>query len=229
MGIIGSAYFVGLLVSMLVLPRIADLYGRKTPIIICQFIQLPTSCYLFVMSSWIELSICMALFGFALGGSIIVCSIYMQEFLPKRYRSIVLGATATIEGLILLFATLYFLYISKNWRYWFYAVVVVQVFVLLGLLWLPESPDFLYAKGKFAESREVILRIAKFNGRDTVTREMICFGGHRPDYHFRGTRDENFMASMYTPGSSNSYNTRNTDHSGRVVSLLFDVNEAEKS
>ena len=34
-GYIGSAYFVGVLISVLTIPRLADVYGRKKPILIC--------------------------------------------------------------------------------------------------------------------------------------------------------------------------------------------------
>lgn len=117
--------------------------------------------------------------------------------MPKKFRSIVLAATSTFEGLILFFATIYFLYLTKDWHYWYYGIIILQVVVIIGLFWLPESPDFLFAKGRFAESREVILQIADFNGKSgEVTREMICFGGHRPEFYFRGTHDENLMASL---------------------------------
>ena len=108
---------------------------------------------------------CMALLGFSLGGSITACSIYTQEFLLKRHRSIVLAISATIEGLSLFFVGLYFLYITKDWRYWYAVITAIQVVIIVGLFWLPESPDFLFAKGRFAESRDVIMRIAHFNGR----------------------------------------------------------------
>lgn len=130
------------------------------------------------------------------------CSIYTQEFLPKRHRSTVLAASATLEGLTLLAVSLYFYYLTRDWRYWFYVVTVVQVIVILGLCWLPESPDFLFAKGRFLESRNVILRIARFNGKRDVTANSISFGGHRPEVYFRGTRNEDLNASMQTPYTS---------------------------
>lgn len=127
-----------------------------------------------------------------------VCSIYTQEFLLKQHRAVVLGIGATIDGLTLLFAALYFLYVTKDWKYWYYGVSVLQIIVIIGLFWLPESPDFLFAKGRFAESRDVILRIAKFNGRgDVVTPDVICFGGHRPEHYYRGvTRNEDIGVSI---------------------------------
>ena len=182
---------------MFIIPRSADLHGRRVPIILCQFLQLPTLLYFYVMQSWVGLTVCMFLLGFALGGSYTACSIYTQEFLQKRHRSTVIAMSATIEGLALLAVGLYFLYLTRDWRIWFYGVILIQVFVIFGLFWLPESPDFLFAKGRFAESRDVILRIAQFNGRTSVTSESICFGGHRPEVYYRGTtRDEILNASL---------------------------------
>ena len=34
-GLIGTMYFVGIIFSVLIVPRISDLYGRKWPIIVC--------------------------------------------------------------------------------------------------------------------------------------------------------------------------------------------------
>lgn len=35
-GYIGSAYFVGVLISVLLIPRLADVHGRKRPMLYCQ-------------------------------------------------------------------------------------------------------------------------------------------------------------------------------------------------
>ena len=71
-----------------------------------------------------------------------------------------LAIAAAIEALTLLVVGLYFLFITKDWRYWYLGVNVIQVFLIFGIIWLPESPDFLFAKGRFDESKEVLLRIA---------------------------------------------------------------------
>ena len=99
-----------------------------------------------------------------------------------------MAITATFEGLILLLIGLYFLYVTKNWRYWYYGITVLQILLIIGLFWLPEAPDFLFAKGRFLESRDVILRIAEFNGKSAdVAEDTLCFGGHRPEVYYRRT------------------------------------------
>ena len=54
-------------------------------------------------------------------------------------------------------------------------MIAVQLFVIIGFSILPESPDFLYAKGRYEESKQVILKIARFNGVH-LTEDQIKFG-----------------------------------------------------
>lgn len=71
----------------------------------------------------------------------------------------------TIEGLCVFFVVIYFLYITKYWQGWYWFGFVMQVLVIIGMLWLPESPEFFFAKGRFEESKEVLMYMARFNGR----------------------------------------------------------------
>jgi MFS family permease len=77
MGIIGSAYFVGFLLSMFIIPRWADLSGRRLPVLACQLLYLPVNLYLFYMTEVREAAVCMFLTGFALCGCVTVNSIYV--------------------------------------------------------------------------------------------------------------------------------------------------------
>jgi hypothetical protein len=92
----------------------------------------------------------------------------------KRHRQIIVATYASIESLSLLWISLYFLYVTKDWRYWYYMITVVHICIIAGVVWLPESPDFYYAKGRFRESIDVLMIIARFNGR-TVSREQFNF------------------------------------------------------
>ena len=173
-GLIGSSYFIGIMVSVFVLPRLSDLYGRKWPIIFCQFIQVPAYIWMFYMSSLIEAYVIFLCMGLAFGGSISINSLYMQEFLSVRYRAIALTVGQTIEGMTVALLVCYFAYWTKYWQGWYWMCFGMQILVIIGMFWLPESPQFYFAKGRFEEAKVVLLKIAKINGCQ-IDESMICF------------------------------------------------------
>lgn len=80
------------------------------------------------------------------------------------------------------FLCIYFLYITTYWQGWYIMGLVMQVLVIIGMLWLPESPEFYFAKGRYNEAKQVILKIANLNGRP-VAADAICF---EDKYHQEG-------------------------------------------
>ena len=77
----GSAYFVGVLFSVLIIPRLADVHGRKIPVLICQIFQLPATMAFFIMTKYWQATICFFILGLGFGGTVSVGQIYAQEFL----------------------------------------------------------------------------------------------------------------------------------------------------
>ena len=83
-----------------------------------------------------------------------------------------------MEGLTIAALVVYFLYITKYWQPWYIFCTVLQILIILGMLWLPESPEFYFAKGRFEESKQVLLRIASVNGI-RIDERQICFDKQR--------------------------------------------------
>mmetsp|Transcript_22586 Transcript_22586/g.27927 ORF Transcript_22586/g.27927 Transcript_22586/m.27927 type:complete len:296 (-) Transcript_22586:148-1035(-) len=79
-----------------------------------------------------------------------------------------------VEGLTVAVLVLYFMYITKDWQYWQMIGAALQFCIIVGMIWAPESPEFYFAKGRFEESKQVLLRIASVNGR-SIGEEAICF------------------------------------------------------
>ena len=129
---------------------------------------------MFYMSDLWEAYICFFVFGLGFGGTISVATLYMMEFMMKKHRAFVLMIGMTVEGLTITFLVGYFLYITKYWQYWYIGCTVMQVLAIVGFLWLPESPEFYFAKGRFQESKQVLLQIASINGRP-IDERQICF------------------------------------------------------
>ena len=113
--------------------------------------------------------------GLGFGGSVAVNTLYVQEFLPKQHRATVLAVGMTIDSLCVALLVFYFLYITKYWQGWYGLGALMQILIIVGLLWMPESPEFYFAKGRFEQSKNVLLKIAKVNRKHDVTYEMICF------------------------------------------------------
>ena len=63
----------------------------------------------------------------------------------------------------------WFSYVSKHWKDYMLILLVFQLIFSFATLYLPESPVFLYAKGRVQESEDVMLWIAKQNGKDIKT------------------------------------------------------------
>ena len=68
------------------------------------------------------------------------------------------------EGVLAVGLVLYYVYVTNEWKPWYYAIAAVYVPVIPLVAWMPESPEFFYSKGRFEESEEVIHRIAQVNG-----------------------------------------------------------------
>lgn len=60
---------------------------------------------------------------------------------------------------------LYFRFVSNDWR-WLYLGLAILLIALAvpGMLWMPESPKFLYENKRFAECKAVLLKMGRFNG-----------------------------------------------------------------
>ena len=103
------------------------------------------------------------LFGAVTPGRQHVVFTYVGELVPLRNRtlvsSVLLFADATTIGVI----ALYFLYVSKNWLYFQYFSLALNVVAIFALLKIPESPKYLHSCGRYHEAREALGRIAALN------------------------------------------------------------------
>ena len=68
------------------------------------------------------------------------------------------------DASILVIIPLYFIFISKDWVPFQLFAVFATFVTLIATLIIPESPKYLYSKGKFDESRKALQFIRKFNG-----------------------------------------------------------------
>jgi len=71
-----------------------------------------------------------------------------------------------IEGLTIIWLTIYFVYLTKSWlpiMYWSAASNIVAL--VISFFWMPESPKWLYTKQRYMECYKTLSKMASFNGR----------------------------------------------------------------
>ena len=100
----GAAYFIGFVISSILVPRVSDKkYGRKKPYlisllgaIICYvMLYLSTSIYFHII-----IYLCLGLCG---GGRVCVGLAYMNEFIPEKYHNMTITIANLGDCCILLF------------------------------------------------------------------------------------------------------------------------------
>ena len=105
--------------------------------------------------------------GVCAAGRVSVGFLYIMEMVPASARSVVGCMVGMIDCMTMIYATLYFMYISNDSVYWEYFAVCQNVAaVSLILMYLPESPKWLFEKGRFKEAKEALMYLANRNGVD---------------------------------------------------------------
>lgn len=161
-GFLGAFFFIGFALSSAVIPRIADLYGRKRIYTFSMVLNLLFGVFLFFSKS-IYFSIFSFFFiGVSSGGRVVVGTMYVNEFLPERNQSFIITLLLALDASQLLFEAIYYYYF-RDWEPLFMFFIFFYVMVVLAVLQLPESPKYLYAKKKFDEARLSLQTIAYHN------------------------------------------------------------------
>ncbi len=162
-GLLGSIYFVGWLTAAFVVPRLGDILGRKKPFIYSLAFSIPLYLGL-ILSRNIYVNITLFLFlGMCQEGKLSVCFVYLLEFMPIKYYNIIGTLFAIWEGLTLTCLAIYFRYISKEWIYYQIFGLSLNVLCFITLVFVPESPKFLYSAKRYQEAKQSLAFVAKFN------------------------------------------------------------------
>ena len=167
---IGSCFFIGAFLGSFVLPTMADVYGRKPLFLLGLVLYLVDLVGIHLGTKLWQLYPLMVLSGIAESGRYYVAYVYVVEILPKRLQNagglVIFIAFACVKVSI----CLYFVYAkSRNWHILGYMAAIFATFSFVATsLFLPESPRFLYSKGDFRKTEQVLKQVAYINGYSSV-------------------------------------------------------------
>jgi hypothetical protein len=93
---------------------------------------------------------------------------YILEFLPQVSQKNYITFFTMLDYPSILIISMYYQYVNVSWYgQQFLGLILSTICVSYCIIMMPESPKFLYMKGKFEESRKIIISMEKFNGIKT--------------------------------------------------------------
>ena len=117
----------------------------------------------------------MCMLGVTFPGVNIVTINYIMEFTLEEDQSTLFSKFFAFEQCTYLALTYYYKNINRSYfgPQMFGACIALLCIVLIYQL-VPESPKFLYSKGKFNEARKILMNMHKFNfGNNKEDREIL--------------------------------------------------------
>jgi len=189
-----ASVLIGCAVGAFVAGRVADLYGRRRTMLFDAALFLITAFATGAAGSSSSFIAARLIGGLAIGGASVLAPMYISELAPARLRGRLasLQQMAIVLGLFNAFlsndilariaggAGATFWLGAQTWRWMFWMEAVPSAAFLLGVLFIPESPRFLVARGRRDEARRVFARIGG-DGEALVQQvEESLRGEHRP-------------------------------------------------
>jgi putative MFS transporter len=193
--LLATAIFVGMLIGALVWGRLSDRIGRRIGFVLTiAFYSLFGFLSAFAPSFGCFL-VLRILTGFGVGGALPVDYGMFSEYLPTKNRGRRLVYLEAFWALGTVFAAgIAWLIVPRfGWRPLF-AFSALPGFLLFAVRnGVPESPRYLFVKGKIAEARAVLERVAAVNGTSLPAGELTRPGASGSD-EAKGSRAADLFA-----------------------------------
>ena len=146
MSLIASFFLLGTFIGSFVLPRAADIYGRKPLFLIGLSIYIiDVICLYFVKELW-QLYLLLFLGGISETGRYYVAYVYAIEFMPKKVQDSTGLYIFMVFGVAMTYIALQFWFITKDCfvNNWIALGLALLSFVSVTL-YMPESPRYLFS------------------------------------------------------------------------------------
>ncbi|KPP62373.1 solute carrier family 22 member 15-like, partial [Scleropages formosus] len=175
----GSLFFAGVLIGNVLFGPLSDKIGRKPVFLVALFFEVLFGYATAFAPSYEVFALSRLLVGIMNGGMALVCFVLSQEYVGKSYWAL----TGTFTNMtfavgIALFAALG--YCVRPWRTLAITANSSGVLFFLLCVTFPESPRWLYSRGRMEQAEQVLQDLALANGKDQVVvklRRSACPAG----------------------------------------------------
>ncbi|PLK24205.1 MFS transporter [Novosphingobium sp. TH158] len=185
LGLTASSLLPGCALGAFLAGRLADLKGRRWVMLSAAVLFILSALWAGAASSAISFATARFLAGAAVGAASVLSPAYISEVTPAHLRGrlssiqqimIITGllGAATSNMMLQRFAgsSLNEIWGFPAWRWMFWVQAVPALLFLVSLLFVPESPRYLVAKGRMDEARAVLARLFGPDEADRVAQEI---------------------------------------------------------
>lgn len=164
-GIVVGMVLLGALIGAIVSGRLTDFFGRRKLLLIVSFLFIFGALATAIAPSILWLIIGRIVIGIAVGNASYVGPLYISEMAPQKHRGalVALNQLAIVIGILLSYIVDYYFSFTSNWRWMLGFGVFPGILLLLGMLYLPESPRWLISNRMEEKARRILRRIRESN------------------------------------------------------------------
>lgn len=155
---------IGAVIGALFGGRVTDVLGRKKVILASAFIFATGAWWSGAAPDVTQLLISRLYLGLAIGVSSFAVPLYIAEISPTKIRGILVSLFQLLitVGILASFISDYLIADNSNvesWRPMFYVGIIPAIILLVGVIFLPETPRWLMSRGRDAEAEDVLKKI----------------------------------------------------------------------
>lgn len=153
-----SAVLFGALIGSGVSGRVSDLLGRRKVLVFTAITFIVGSLATAFSPNLVSLVAGRIILGVAIGVGSFTAPLYLAEIAPKRIRGLLvsLNQLAITVGIVFSYLINYYFSTSEQWPWMLGLGVVPAIILLLGTIYLPESPRWMILKGWDQKARSVL-------------------------------------------------------------------------
>ncbi len=157
-GAIVAGLLLGAMVGSAVAGRLSDRMGRRKLILIAAVVFTAGSLLAALAPSVGVLIAARFIIGLAVGSAALVVPLYLSEIAPTEIRGAIAGLNQlmVVSGILAAFIVNAILASSGNWRLMLGLAAVPSLILLVGMLFMPETPRYLVHTGEEETARDVL-------------------------------------------------------------------------
>ncbi|MDO5617596.1 sugar porter family MFS transporter [Kocuria sp.] len=166
LGFTVASALIGTIIGALTAGRPSDRYGRKNILVVIGVLYLVSAIGSAVVDNWYLFIFFRFLGGIGVGGASVTAPIYTAEISPPRLRGRLVGLVQfnVVLGILLAYLSNYFIARAIDpgvaWRWMFGVEALPAAIFILLLFTVPESPRWLFLKGRTDLARTNMQRLA---------------------------------------------------------------------